>query len=128
MKIEHFAYQVEDPAAVAEWYCRQLGFIVKRESDSPVPVRFLADETGEVMIEIYNNPVVTTPDYRAMNPLILHLAFVCKTVSETAERLVAAEAELVSGPETTPAGDTLAMLRDPWGLSIQLCQRAEPMV
>jgi extradiol dioxygenase family protein len=62
MKIEHFAYQVEDPAAVAEWYCRQLGFIVKRESDSPVPVRFLADETGEVMIEYYNNPVDTTPD------------------------------------------------------------------
>jgi hypothetical protein len=28
----------------------------------------------------------------------------------------------------TPAGDHMAMLRDPWGLALQLCQRAESMV
>lgn len=127
MKIEHFAYQVEEPAVVAEWYVEHLGFSVKRASDAPVPVRFLADETGDVMIEIYNNPKVTTPDYVSMDPLILHLAFVCDTVDSTTERLVAAGATLVQ-KEATPVGDTLAMLRDPWGLSIQLCQRADPMV
>ncbi|MEZ4702532.1 MAG: hypothetical protein R2834_19520 [Rhodothermales bacterium] len=38
---------------------------------------------------------------------------------------------LIAAPasaQTTPAGDALAMLRDPWGMAIQLCSRAEPMV
>jgi uncharacterized glyoxalase superfamily protein PhnB len=127
MKIEHFAYQVENPAAVAAWYGDHLGFTVKRSGDSPVPVRFLADESGDVMIEIYNNPKVTTPDYASMDPLILHMAFVCDTVPETVERLQQAGAVLLS-TETTPSGDKLAMLRDPWGLAIQLCHRDEPMI
>ncbi len=47
MKIEHAAYQVGDPVAMAEWYCAHLGFVVKRSADTPVPVRFLADQSGE---------------------------------------------------------------------------------
>ncbi len=128
MKIEHFAYQTEEPAAAADWYVEHLGFSIKRGSDAPVPVRFLADESGDVMLEIYNNPVVSTPDYASMDPLILHVAFACNEVELTTERLLKAGATIVSGPETLSTGDTLAMLRDPWGLSIQLCKRAEPMI
>ena len=128
MKIEHAAFQVEDTVAMADWYCEHLGFSEKRGSDEPFPVRFLADASGDVMIEIYSNPTITTPDYASMNPLVLHMAFVCDDVQGTVERLTAAGAVLLSGPETTPVGDTLAMLRDPWGLAIQLCQRTEPMV
>jgi hypothetical protein len=29
---------------------------------------------------------------------------------------------------TTPAGDQLAMLRDPWGVAIQLVKRAQPLM
>ncbi|MDH3346228.1 MAG: VOC family protein [Kiritimatiellaceae bacterium] len=127
MKIEHVAYRVEDAAVTGEWYCEHLGFQVKRGSDDPFAVRFLADESGDVMIEIYSNPAVETPDYASMDPLILHLAFVCDEVDETIERLMTAGATFLSR-DTTPAGDNLAMLRDPWGFSIQLCQRADPMV
>ena len=128
MKIEHFAYQVEDPAAVSGWYEKHLGFVVKRSSDAPVPVRFLADESGQVMIEVYNNPAVRTPDYASMDPLLLHLAFVCENVPETCERLEAAGAVRISGPDRLENGDELAMLRDPWELAIQLCCRREPMI
>lgn len=128
MKIEHFAYQVADAAAVATWYETHFGFVTKRGADEPFSVRFLADESGDVMIEIYSNPAVKTPDYASLDPLILHMAFVCAEISETVERLIAAGATLLSGPEYLPSGDTLAMLRDPWGLAIQLCYRAEPMV
>lgn len=128
MKIEHFAYQVEDPNAVADWYVAHFGFAVKRAADAPVPVRFLADESGAVMIEIYNNPKISTPNYASMDPLVLHMAFVCEAVAETAARLVAAGAQLIMGPERLVNGDELAMLRDPWGLAIQLCCRAEPML
>ena len=85
-------------------------------------------ESGDVMIEIYNNPAATTPDYSAMHPLILHLAFVCKNVEKTTARLTEAGATAVSGPDYMPNGDILAMLRDPWGLAIQLCDRNEPMI
>lgn len=128
MKIEHFAFQVEDAAVVAEWYREHLGFSVKRGGDAPFPVRFLADESGEVMIEVYSNPAVATPDYASMDPLILHMAFVCPEVDSTIKRLIDAGAVLVSGPDALPTGDTLAMLRDPWGLAIQLCDRKESMV
>ncbi len=128
MKIEHFAFQVEDTKAVADWYCKHFGFTVKRGSDEPFGVRFLADESGEVMIEIYSNPKVETPDYKNMDPLILHMAFVCTNVPETIERLLAAGATLTSGPDKLPNGDHLAMLRDPWGFSIQLCHRGVPML
>ena len=128
MKIEHFGYQVEKPAETADWYCEHIGFTVKRAADEPVPVRFLADESGTVMIEIYNNPKVTAPDYGSMDPLILHMAFVCADVPATTDRLVAAGATLITGPETLANGDQLAMLRDPWGLAIQLAHRADPMI
>lgn len=128
MKIEHFAYPVEQPGKTADWYCEHLGFAVKRAAERPVPVRFLADETDQVMLEIYNNPQVNTPDYSAMDPLLLHIALACPDVPATAKRLVAAGATLVSGPEILESGDELAMLRDPWGLAIQLAHRAEPMV
>ncbi len=77
MKIEHFAYQVAEPGAVAQWYCAHLGFTVARSYEEPVSCRFLADETGAVMIEIYYNPRVEVPPYAEMDPLVLHLAFVC---------------------------------------------------
>ncbi|TWT88257.1 Glyoxalase-like domain protein [Pseudobythopirellula maris] len=128
MKIEHVAYQVPDPAALGEWYCEHLGFTVARSQDAPVPCRFLADETGAVMIEVYNNPKVTTPDYAAMDPLATHLAFVCEDLGATVERLVAAGATVALPHESLPSGDEVAMLRDPWGMAIQLCCRAEPMV
>ncbi len=128
MKIEHIAYQVEQPARVAHWYCQHLGFIVKRGADTPAPVRFIADETHQVMLEIYNNPNLTTPDYAAADPLLMHLAFVCEDIPTTMERLIAAGATRVSGPETLDSGDEVAMLRDPWGLPIQLAKRATPMV
>lgn len=128
MKIEHFAYQTDHPAEAGDWYCKHLGFTIRRGADAPVPVRFLADETRQVMLEIYNNPKVTTPDYGSMDPLLLHIAFVCEDVPAATERLTEAGATLVSGPEVLETGDELAMLRDPWGLAIQLAKRAESML
>jgi glyoxylase I family protein len=128
MKIEHLGVQVANPAAMADWYIENLGFTCRRSGDAPVSVRFIADESGRVMLEVYSNPSVPIPDYASMDPLLLHLAFVCEDVPETAERLMKAGASLVSGPQTIATGDELAMLRDPWGLPIQLARRLAPLV
>jgi glyoxylase I family protein len=128
MRIEHAGLQVSDPAAMGDWYVKHLGFTIKRGADAPVPVRFIADQTGKVMLEIYNNPKVSPPDYSKMDPLLLHFAFVCDDIEGTIKRLTDAGAKQFAPIETTPRGDRLVFLRDPWGVAIQLCKRATAMV
>ncbi len=128
MKIEHLAYITKEPPAVAAWYVRHLGFTVKRKLDRSPDTHFLADGSGRVMLEIYNNPKATIPDYAAMNPLVLHLAFSAEDVPAERKRLIAAGATPVGDAQITSDGDTVAMLRDPWGFPLQLVRRAEPMV
>lgn len=128
LKFEHFAINVADPVAVAAWYVEHLDMQVVRQAEGPVFMHFLADSTGRVMMEIYTNPPDLVPDYAAQDPQVLHMAFACEDMEGTIARLTAAGAEHVGGPGKTPAGDMLAMVRDPWGFSIQLTQRAQAMV
>ena len=127
MKIEHFAFNVADPIAVAEWYVTHMGMTIARKMDGGPNTHFLADNSGQVMIEIYNNPPDQVPDYANMNPLILHLAFVCENPEEKRaelEKVGATFAEEVRIKD----GSHLVMMRDPWGLAIQLCKRGTPML
>jgi glyoxylase I family protein len=128
MKIEHTAYQVADPAAMARWYVQHLGLTVKRSQQERPFGQFLADDGDTVMLELYNNPSVTVPDYPAIDPLTLHIAFSTDNVAATRSRLLAAGASAVGEVVVTPAGDHVAMLRDPWGLAIQFVHRAQPMI
>src|SRR5437667_10293239 len=128
MKIEHFALQVAEPAAMADWYVKHLGFSIARSGGEPSHARFLKDTSGSVMVEIYRNPQAMVPDYNSMNPLLLHVAFVSKDVAADRDRLVKAGARIAEDLTKTAAGDELAMLRDPWGTAIQLVKRANPML
>jgi catechol 2,3-dioxygenase-like lactoylglutathione lyase family enzyme len=127
MKIEHAAWTVADPPAAADWYCQHLGMSVVRKVEGPARTHFLADSTGRVLLEIYHNPRVAVPEYRGMDPLVLHLAFAVEDVPGERARLVAAGASPVGEVASTPGGDEGAMLRDPWGFPIQLVKRARPM-
>lgn len=128
MKIEHAAYQVSDPVKMADWYVAHLGMTLKRAQATAPFGRFLADSGNHVMLEFYYNPQVSLPDYHAIDPLVLHLAFSTDTISATRQRLIEAGATAVGEIQTSPAGDQLAMLRDPWGFAVQLVTRAEPMI
>lgn len=128
MKIEHVAWMMADPVAAADWYSKHLGFRVVRNTEGYPWGYFLLDSAGSVMVEIYKRKEVAVPDYAAMDPLLLHLAFVCPDVKGTVARLTAAGAKLLGDITTTPDGDELAMLRDPWGFALQLCKRARPML
>jgi predicted enzyme related to lactoylglutathione lyase len=128
MKIEHFALQVPDPVAMADWYVKHLGFSVARQGGEPSHARFLKDQSDSVMIEIYRNPKVTPPNYTTMDPLLLHLAFVSEDPAAERDRLVKAGGKVVEDVTTSPAGDQLLMLRDPWGVALQVVKRAERML
>ena len=126
MKIEHVAFQVADPAAMAEWYVEHLGFQIQRASDSPVVARFRADVSGPVRLEVYRNLDHPVPDYGAIDPVALHVAFVCCDIPATVDRLQAAGAKLLNSSQSN--GEKFAMLRDPWGLPLQLVTRGRPMI
>lgn len=123
MKIEHVAFNVEDPLAMGRWYVEHLGFKVKRRTVEPPYGHFLTDDSGTVMIEIYGNGDAPVPDYGSMNPLMLHLALVSNDVEADVRRLSAAGATSLGEIQHSPQGDQLAMLRDPWGFAIQLVKR-----
>jgi len=128
MEIEHLGLNVAEPAAMADWYVEHLGMRVVRAADEPVPVRFLADSAGDVMLELYRNPEADVPDYSRVDPLVLHLAFASDDVRADYERLLAAGATPATEPWVTDSGDAIAIVRDPWGFPVQLVKRAEPML
>lgn len=128
MKIEHVAYNVEDPLAMGRWYVEHMGLVVKRRTIDPPYAHFLADDSGTVMIEIYGNTDAPVPDYKNLDSRALHLAFVSRDVDADIQRLTAAGATLDGEPFSTPEGDHLAMLRDPWGFAIQLVKRGTSMI
>ena len=128
MNIEHFAINVSDPVALAEWYVGHLGMrVVRAIAESPY-TRFLADAAGRVVIEVYRQEKAPVPDYFAMDPLVLHLAFVTTDVQATRQKLFEAGAIAVGEIVTTATGDVMAWLRDPWGVPLQLVKREQPLL
>lgn len=79
------------------------------------------------MLEIYNNPADQVPPYAEMNPLLIHLAFVSTNPAADKENLLAAGASFIE-EVFLEDGSHLVMMRDPWGLAIQLCKRGTPMI
>jgi hypothetical protein len=126
MRLEHFALQVPDPIAMADWYVKHLGCTMARSGGAPSHGRFL--KVGGALFEIYCNPIVSTPDYNKIETLHLHIAFNSENLVADRDRLVKAGARVIDDVSTTPAGDEIMMLRDPWNVPIQFVKRADPML
>jgi glyoxylase I family protein len=127
MKLEHVAINVPEPAAMAAWWSEHLGMRIVLSSDASPFMHFIADEAGS-MLELYNNPAAPMPDYESTNPFNLHIAFASSDIEADRQRLEAAGATLISEVTTTPAGDKLTFLRDPWHVPFQFVQRQKPLV
>lgn len=119
MKLEHIGFNVAEPQKVMDWWCANLGFTQTHPA-------FVVDSTGQMAIEFYRNDAAPIPDYTAISPLTLHIAFLSEGVDADAARLVAAGATLL---ETVhKPGFDMAMLRDPFGLAIQFVTRGTPIL
>ena len=127
MKLEHFALNVVDPVVISAWYVEHLELkIIRQEIDAPY-THFLADSSGNILLEIYKNPPDQVPPYAEMHPLQLHIAFVSEEPEADKEYLLTAGATFVEELHLAD-GSHLVMLRDPWGLPLQLCKRAVSML
>ena len=125
MKFEHFALNVPAPHEMALWYAEHLDFRILKQNSTGSLAHFLGDDSGQVCLELYRNPAAPIPDYAAQPPLVFHFAVATADTKGLRARLVAAGAILLT-EETLPDGSVLGMLRDPWGIALQLCQRTTP--
>ncbi|MBX3437058.1 MAG: VOC family protein [Planctomycetaceae bacterium] len=128
MRIEHMALNVADPLEMARWYVAHLGFQVRRRVMEPPWAHFIADETGQVILEIYGRTDLAVPDYANTHSGTLHLALLSQDVAVDAERLVRAGCTREGDVQALPGGSEMIFLRDPWGLCLQLIRRAEPLL
>ncbi len=126
MNFEHVGLNVAEPLAAAAWYAEHLGLTIVRRKEQPPFTVFLADSDGTMLVEFYLNPPDAVPPYATMNPLLLHLAFVSADPAQDKDRLIRAGAKFVEDLYLTD-GTCLVMLRDPWGLALQLCKRGAPL-
>jgi len=62
-----------------------------------------------------------------MDPLLFHLALTSFDPDADSKRLIAAGAVYVDEVKT-PDGSYLIMLRDPWGVALQLCKRSRNLI
>ncbi len=128
MNIEHIGINIKDPQSAARWYVDNLGWKIIRQGGPPAHGRFLADSAGRGIMEVYCNTKAAIPDYFAMDPVVLHVAVASGDVRADRQRLVDAGATPEGEIAVTPDGDQIAMVRDPWGLPLQLVKRAKPLV
>jgi catechol 2,3-dioxygenase-like lactoylglutathione lyase family enzyme len=125
MKFEHFALNVPDVRSHVQWYVKHLGLTIARFQDVAPYMHFLADDTGRTIVELYSNPEAAYPDYAKAHPLLFHLALVAPDARAERTRLERAGATFFA--ETVlPDGSVLIMMRDPWGVPLQFCQRTTP--
>ena len=125
MKLEHFALNVPDARAHAQWLVQHLGFaVVRSRADAPY-THFLADDTGRVVIELYSNPKAPVVDFAELNPLSFHFAVVALSAGTERRRLESAGARhVIDEPQADRS--MLVMMRDPWGVPLQICERTHP--
>ncbi len=126
MHFEHVALNVPDPKAMAQWYVDHCAMRIVRYADGPAETHFVSDATGRVILELYGNAKAPVPNYARQDPLVLHIAFAVEDMSAAKARLIGAGATAVSD-ETLADGTRLVMLRDPWGVPLQLAQRGVPL-
>ncbi len=127
MIFEHFALNVEQPIEIAKWYVDNLDMKVVKSLDKPPHTHFLADTSGRVIMELYNNPAAKIPDHKNAHLLEFHFAFMVDDAEAIKQKLIEAGAKLEEDLKLED-GSHLATLRDPFGLCVQLCQRATPMM
>jgi catechol 2,3-dioxygenase-like lactoylglutathione lyase family enzyme len=125
---EHIAFNVKDPAAIAQWYGTHLGMKIYRKSPPPANTHFIGDSAGNMMFELTTNPGFPLLGYSAFSHMSMHVAFMVDNIKALRDSLLTARATIVEDITTIPSGDQVLMMRDPFGLAIQFVMRAHPML
>ena len=126
MIFEHFAINVPDPLAIANWYVNNVGLTIVRQQTQAPFITFLADKTGRVIMELYYRPEQTIMNFRGQHSLTFHFAMETSNAETEKNRLLQMGATFFEEQQLND-GSHLVILRDPWGICLQICQRGSRM-
>ena len=127
MNFEHFALNVSKPIEMGQWYIDNCEMKIVRSMENYPYTRFLTDKAGKIMIEIYSNTSARIPEYEKQHPLEFHFALTVDDPVGVKDKLISAGATFEEEVKTDD-GSLLIMLRDPFGVPLQLCKRGKPMM
>jgi hypothetical protein len=127
MTFEHFALNVLNAVEMGQWYIENCEMRIVKAVDSYPYTRFLTDKSGRIMLEIYSNTSAKIPDYKNQHPLEFHFALAVNDPAAVRDKLISAGAAFVEEIKMDD-GSHLIMLRDPFGIPLQLCKRGKPMI
>lgn len=126
MTFEHFALNVKVPVKMAQWYTENCGMKIVRTIEDGHSTRFLADEQGNTIMELYSNDKAIYWDFVNYHPLSFHFALKVNNAESIKAKLTEAGATLEEDLKLED-GSHLVMLRDPFGIPLQICQRSIPL-
>ena len=122
MIFEHIALNVKNIQEIKDWYVANVGLkVVSVQTEAPF-MTFFEDSSGRVILELYHRPDEEITNFKVKHPLTFHMAFVSKNAEKDKIRLLDKGACFVEEIKKAD-GSHLVMLRDPWGMPLQLCQR-----
>ncbi|MEM7333117.1 MAG: VOC family protein [Chloroflexota bacterium] len=127
MKIEHFAINVKEPQAMAQWYAEHLGLTIIRADETPPFITFLADDNNQTLLELYANPNGEYIDFANLTVFTFHIAFSVPDMAGECVRLIEAGATSKGDAITLGNGDKTQFVQCPWGVTIQFLERINPL-
>ncbi len=125
IKFEHIAFLLPNPGKAVEWYCSNLDMKIVNKGKGSI---FVTDSARNIMLEFLINNEVKPLNFRKINVLSLHIAFHTKNAEMLKKKLIGNDATVESDLTTTDSGDKIMILRDPWGIPIQLVERKNPIL
>lgn len=124
--IDHPAFATADPDALAEWYCRVLGyqkqFRMDRAAHSPRPVHLLRAADG-TLLEIMPVDETARPDRTTWTPGWSHLALRVSDFDAAVRHLDAAGVHWSGAEGPATGGGRLRSFTDPDGNMVQIVSR-----
>jgi uncharacterized glyoxalase superfamily protein PhnB len=124
LNVEHIGFVIANPCGAADWYAKNLGFAILRKADNN-SVAFIQEPHGGLIFELIGNPEIHPIDKDLTHPLQVHIAFKSTDIEADIRRLTDAGASFVMDCKTDDPKATVCILKDPFGLYIQLARRKE---
>lgn len=122
--VEHIGYVVRNPAQAARWYFEHLGFKVLR-AGTDTTASFIQCPRTRLIVEFIAAGDVRAAVDELKHPLQVHFAVKTDDFEKDRQRLIDAGAEHAMDNPTTIAGARVGIVKDPFGMYIQLAQRPD---
>ena len=127
MQFEHFALNVPEPVKMTAWYKKHFEIQILLGMDAPPFTHFWGDSEGRVFCEVYHNPKAKVLEYQEQHPLEFHFAFAVND-PEALKKQLTLDGATFFEEVNLDDGSKLVMMRDPWGIPLQLCKRGTPFL